>query len=65
MKSAYYDVTITKPRGATLAWCQAIARKGLCTLYADYFRSSDDDRCMEACGMSKNFTPIAKVTDEL
>ena len=65
VKSAYYDVTITKPREATLAWCQAIARKGLCTLYADYFRSFVDDRCMEACGMSKNFSPIARVSDEL
>jgi len=65
VKSSYYDVTITKPREATSAWCQAIARKGLCTLYAEYFRSFVDDRCMEACGMKKNWTPIEKVTDEL
>eukprot|EP00549_Striatella_unipunctata_P010913 CAMPEP_0118674978 /NCGR_PEP_ID=MMETSP0800-20121206/1187_1 /TAXON_ID=210618 ORGANISM="Striatella unipunctata, Strain CCMP2910" /NCGR_SAMPLE_ID=MMETSP0800 /ASSEMBLY_ACC=CAM_ASM_000638 /LENGTH=720 /DNA_ID=CAMNT_0006570231 /DNA_START=30 /DNA_END=2192 /DNA_ORIENTATION=- len=60
VKSSYYDVTITKPRQATLGWCQAIARKGLCTLYADYFRTSTDHRCMEACGMKMNWTPIQK-----
>jgi hypothetical protein len=58
VKSAYYDVTITKPREATLGWCQAIARKGLCVLYSDYFRTSNDHRCMEACGMKKDFTKI-------
>jgi hypothetical protein len=58
IKSSYYDVTITKPREATIAWCQAIARKGLCVLYSDYFRMSDDVRCSEACGMTKNCTPI-------
>lgn len=58
IKSSYYDVTITKPREATIAWCQAIARKGLCVLYSDYFRMSDDVRCSEACGMKKNWTPI-------
>lgn len=65
VKSAYYDVTITKPREATSAWCQAISRKGLCTLYADYFRSSANDHCLEACGMLKNWSKIEKVTDEL
>ena len=56
---------VSKPREATLAWCQAIARKGLCTLYADYFRSFVDERCMEACGLKKNFTPIERISDEL
>jgi len=65
VKSSYYDVTITKPREATSAWCQAISRKGLCTLYADYFRSFVDDSCLEACGMRKNWSKIEKVTDEL
>ena len=65
VKSAYYDVTITKPREATSAWCQAISRKGLCTLYADYFRSFNDERCLEACGMLKNWSKIQRVTDEL
>ncbi|KAL3788954.1 hypothetical protein HJC23_000238 [Cyclotella cryptica] len=65
VKSAYYDVTITKPREATSAWCQSISRKGLCTLYADYFRSFVDERCLEACGMLKNWSKIDKVTDEL
>lgn len=65
VKSAYYDVTITKPREATLAWCQAISRKGLCTLHADYFRSFVDDRCLEACGMVKNWSKIERVKDEL
>mmetsp|Transcript_5995 Transcript_5995/g.17053 ORF Transcript_5995/g.17053 Transcript_5995/m.17053 type:complete len:811 (+) Transcript_5995:285-2717(+) len=58
IKSSYYDVTVTKPRSPVLGWCQAIARKGLCTLYADYFRTSSDTRCLEACGMKKNFSPI-------
>jgi hypothetical protein len=58
VKSSYYDVTITKPREPVLGWCQAIARKGLCTLYADYFRTSNDTRCAEACGMKKNFSEI-------
>mmetsp|Transcript_22239 Transcript_22239/g.30980 ORF Transcript_22239/g.30980 Transcript_22239/m.30980 type:complete len:738 (+) Transcript_22239:102-2315(+) len=58
VKSSYYDVTITKPREATLAWCQAISRNGLCTLYADYFRTSSDVRCLEACGMMKNFGTV-------
>ena len=65
VKSAYYDVTITKPRQATLAWCQAISRKGLCILYADYFRSFVDERCLEACGMRKDFSAIDRVSDEL
>jgi hypothetical protein len=59
VKSSYYDVTITKPREPVMGWCQAIARKGLCTLYADYFRTSNDVRCLEACGMKKNWTPMA------
>jgi hypothetical protein len=58
VKSAYYDVTIKKPREATLGWCQAIARNGLCTLYGQYFRESIDKRCMEACGLKKNWTKI-------
>ncbi|KAL9186605.1 hypothetical protein ACHAXT_005843 [Thalassiosira profunda] len=65
VKSAYYDVTITKPREATLAHCQAVARKGLCALYADYYRSGGDDMCLEACGMEKNWSRIEKVKDEL
>ena len=65
VKSAYYDVTITEPRQATLAWCQAISRRGLCMLYADYFRSFEDDRCLEASGMRKNWSKISKVSDEL
>ncbi|GKZ01489.1 hypothetical protein MPSEU_001099500 [Mayamaea pseudoterrestris] len=59
IKSSYYDVTITKPREATLGWCQMIARHGLCTLYADYFRVSNDQRCSEACGLAKDWTKIA------
>jgi len=58
IKSEYYDVTVTKPRPPALGWCQAIARKGLCTLYSDYFRTSKDVRCLEACGMKRNFSPI-------
>jgi hypothetical protein len=58
VKSSYYDVTITKPRAPVMGWCQAIARKGLCTLYADYFRTSNDVRCLEACGMKKNWSPM-------
>lgn len=58
IKSEYYDVTVTKPRGPVLGWCQAIARRGLCALYSDYFRTSSDLRCLEACGMKKDFTPI-------
>lgn len=57
-KSSYYDITIKKPRPPTLGWCQAIARKGLCALYSEYLRESSDTRCMEACGMSKNFSDI-------
>ena len=62
IQSSYYDVTITKPRPPVLGWCQAIARRGLCTLYADYFRSGVDERCHEACGFHKDWTRIA--TDE-
>lgn len=58
IKSGYYDVTVTKPRQPTPSWCQAISRRGLCTLYAEYFRESTDKRCMEACGLSKNWSPI-------
>lgn len=58
VKSSYYDITITKPRPPVLGWCQAIARKGLCVLYADYFRTSNDLRCLEACGMKKNWSPL-------
>ena len=65
VKSGYYDVTITKPRQAQWAWCQAISRKGLCTLYADYFRSFVDDRCLESCGMRKNWSKIERVAEEL
>lgn len=59
VKSSYYDVTIKKPRPPTDGWCQAIARKGLCTLYGEYFRESTDKRCIEVCGMDKNFSKIA------
>jgi hypothetical protein len=58
VKSSYYDVTIIKPREATLGWCQHISRRGLCTLYAEYFRESNDERCHEACGMKKYFTAL-------
>lgn len=58
VKSSYYDVTITKPRPPLLGWCQAIARRGLCTLYADYFRVGDDRRCDEACGLKKDWTKM-------
>jgi hypothetical protein len=58
VKSSYYDVTITKPRQPVLGWCQAIARNGLCTLFADYFRTTDDTRCLEACGLRKNWSKI-------
>mmetsp|Transcript_2471 Transcript_2471/g.3476 ORF Transcript_2471/g.3476 Transcript_2471/m.3476 type:complete len:774 (+) Transcript_2471:60-2381(+) len=58
VKSSYYDVTITKPREPISAWCQAISRKGLCSLYAQYFREFSDLRCLEACGMSKNWSKI-------
>ena len=57
-KSSYYDVTITKPRPALLGWCQAISRRGLCTLYADYFRLSGDEQCLESCGMKKDWTSV-------
>jgi hypothetical protein len=58
VKSSYYDVTIKKPRAPVPGWCQAIARKGLCALFGDYFRESTDKRCMEACGLVKNFSEI-------
>lgn len=63
IKSLYYDVTITKPRPPVLGWCQAIARNGHCTLYADYFRTSDDVRCLEACGMKKNWSKLEEVAE--
>ncbi len=50
-KSSYYDVIFTKPQPPVLGWCQAIAREGLCTLYAYYFRTSNDVQCLEVCGM--------------
>jgi hypothetical protein len=62
VKSSYYDVTITKPRPPVLGWCQAAARRGLCSLYADYFRTSSDDRCLEACGLRKDFSPVDAVS---
>lgn len=58
VKSSYYDVTITKPRLPVPGWCQAVARSGLCTLYADYFRMGPDRRCDEACGMNKGWTKV-------
>jgi len=64
IKSEYYDVTVTKPRQPLPGWCQAIARKGLCTLYGDYFRTSNDVRCLEACGMKKNFSKIDNDNDD-
>ncbi|KAL3926927.1 MAG: hypothetical protein SGARI_005463 [Bacillariaceae sp.] len=64
IKSEYYDVTITKPRPPTMGWCQAIARQGLCTLYADFFRTSNDVRCLEACGMKKNWSKIDAVASD-
>jgi hypothetical protein len=60
IKSLYYDVTIIKPRPPVLGWCQAIARNGLCTLYSDYFRTSNDMRCLEACGMKKNWSLLTE-----
>jgi hypothetical protein len=58
IKSSYYDVTITKPRLPIPGWCQAIARKGLCALYSDYFRESTDIRCIEACGLKKDWSRL-------
>jgi len=60
VKSEYYDVTVTKPRGPVLGWCMTIARRGLCVLYAEYFRESADRRCAEACGFRKNWTSTKK-----
>lgn len=59
VKSEYYDTTITKPRGPVMGWCMAIARQGLCVLYAEYFRESDNTRCAEACGLKKNWSPLS------
>lgn len=56
--SGYYDVTITKPRAPLPSWCQDMARRGLCSLHADYLRESGDKRCWEACGMLKNWKLI-------
>ena len=61
IKSSYYDVTITKPRPPVLGWCQAIARSGLCTLYADYFRTTK--QCSEACGLNMDWTPVDVVPE--
>jgi hypothetical protein len=63
VKSSYYDVTITKPRPPVLGWCQAAARRGLCSLYADYFRTSSDARCLEACGLREDFSPVDTVSE--
>ena len=63
IKSSYYDITITKPRPPVLGWCQAAARRGLCSLYADYFRTSGDERCLEACGLAKDFVPVDAVAE--
>jgi len=60
IKSAYYDVTITKPRDPTLSWCQNIARRGLCALFSDYIRESKNDTCWEACGIKRDFTTLVK-----
>jgi hypothetical protein len=61
VKSSYYDVIFTKPRPPVLLCCQSIAREGLCTLYAYYFRTSNDVRCLEACGMKKNWSKLDEV----
>jgi hypothetical protein len=61
-KSSYYDVTITKPRPAHLGWCQAAARRGLCSLYASFFRSSGE--CAEACGLQHDWTSVDGTTAE-
>jgi len=58
IKSSYYDVTITKPRQPVPGWCQAIARKGLCALYSEYFRESQDIRCSEACGLKRDWSKL-------
>mmetsp|Transcript_53133 Transcript_53133/g.78852 ORF Transcript_53133/g.78852 Transcript_53133/m.78852 type:complete len:758 (-) Transcript_53133:84-2357(-) len=63
VKSSYYDVTIIKPRQPVSGWCQAMARMGLCSLYADYLRQSNDKRCWEACGLLKNWAPIDFVAE--
>lgn len=60
IKSAYFDVTITKPRDPTLSWCQNISRRGLCVLFSDYIRESKDETCWEACGMSRDFTKLTQ-----
>lgn len=57
--SDYYDVTITKPRQPLPSWCQDIARRGLCSLHADYMRETSDRRCWEACGMFRNWKSIS------
>lgn len=63
IKSVYYDVSITKPRDPVNGWCMSMARRGLCTLYSDYLRTispSDkgERRCLEHCGLSRDWTPI-------
>eukprot|EP00522_Entomoneis_paludosa_P003397 CAMPEP_0172474452 /NCGR_PEP_ID=MMETSP1065-20121228/69364_1 /TAXON_ID=265537 /ORGANISM="Amphiprora paludosa, Strain CCMP125" /LENGTH=721 /DNA_ID=CAMNT_0013232633 /DNA_START=2514 /DNA_END=4679 /DNA_ORIENTATION=- len=65
IKSSYYDITITKPRPPVMGWCQAMARRGLCSLFADYFRSPSTSikNCAEACGMARDFSPISSVEE--
>jgi len=58
LKSAYYDVTITKPRDPTLSWCQHLARRGLCALYSEYLREGTNVKCREACGMKLNWSKL-------
>jgi len=56
IKSGYYDVTITKPRTAIWGWCQAMVRRGLCTLHAEFLR--EEERCLESCGMRLDFSSV-------
>lgn len=58
VKSQYYDVSIIKPRDALNGWCMGLARRGLCTLYADYLRGGEETRCAEHCGLSMDWTPM-------
>mmetsp|Transcript_47007 Transcript_47007/g.56843 ORF Transcript_47007/g.56843 Transcript_47007/m.56843 type:complete len:749 (-) Transcript_47007:160-2406(-) len=58
IKSSYYDVTITKPRDPIPSWCQHLARRGLCALYADYLREGTEKRCLEACGLKLGWSEI-------
>jgi hypothetical protein len=61
IKSSYYDVTITKPRDPIPSWCQHLARRGLCALYADYLREGTEKRCLEACGLKLGWSPITVI----